>query len=251
VSAKPLLILGILNLIVAGALYYGIWWQVDPFLAVSMFLKTPIVTDVPEAELSAAVSQMLGMPIDVKPQTPPEPVAEPEAHRPRWSGSTTQKIIPGAAYAWLSLATIGCCAVALAGGATLGASAGPGNLKRVVGLFLLLFFIGGLAYGGFVMFTRYRTGYPVEYLRAGMGGLALGAAALGLALSPRGRGLRRVTRLASYALVVSATASAVGVYLWGQSGAMEPQYAAPAMLALIFAAHSAWGWLLLLLSFRM
>jgi hypothetical protein len=83
-----------------------------------------------------------------------------------------------------------------------------------------------------------------------MGGLALLAAAIGLALSPQGRGMRRAHRLACYCLILSAIASVLGVYLWQQAGAVEPQYATPAMLALIFAAHSAWGWLLLIFSFR-
>jgi hypothetical protein len=250
-AGKSILILGLLNFAVAGTLYYVIWWRVDPFLAVNMVLKTPIIADIPQADLEAAVSQMFGMPLQTRREAAADVTADSDAARSRWSGGTTQRIIPGAAYTWLTLATMGYCFLALAGGAAFGAGLAPGELKRLAGLLLTLFLVGGLAYGGYIIFTKYRTGYPVEYLRYGMGGLALLAAALGLALSPQGRGLRRAIRLASYCIILSAIASVLGVYLWREAGAIEPQYATPAMLALIFAAHSAWGWLLFIFSFRL
>jgi hypothetical protein len=177
----------------------------------------------------------------------------PESSEPltmRWSNSTSQKVIPAVGYGWLTLATIGCCAVALAAGASIASGLRTRSGARIIGLLIVLFLIGGLTYGAYVGFTRYLVGYPVEYLRYGMGGLALLAGAIGLAISPQGRGLRRVTRLAACLLIISAVASAVGVYLWRQAGAIEPQYATAAMLALIFAAHSAWGWVLFIFSFR-
>ena len=39
-AAAALLRLGLLNLLVAGALYYGTWWRVDPVLLVKILVHT-------------------------------------------------------------------------------------------------------------------------------------------------------------------------------------------------------------------
>ena len=140
--ARRLVTLGILNLIVAGSLYYAIWQQVDSFIYLNLFLKTPIVTDMPQADFEAAMAQMFRLP-------PPEPAervqpVEDETSS-KWSGATTQKVLVGTAYTWLTLATIGYCALALAGGAAFGSGLGPGDLKRAIGVLITLFLLGGLA----------------------------------------------------------------------------------------------------------
>jgi hypothetical protein len=84
-----------------------------------------------------------------------------------------------------------------------------------------------------------------------MAGLVLLAVAWGIAISPQGHGLRRATRLAAYSLILSGVCSAAGVYLWHGAGAIDPQYTTAGMLGAVFGVHSAWGWVLLLTSFRL
>jgi hypothetical protein len=174
-------------------------------------------------------------------------------------------MIPAAAYGWLTLATAGACLLALAGGAGFGAAGGK-KLRRVGWIITL-----GLAIG--LAFTVYRLWpqsevksgqanellehlvqslYGMKYspvqLRMWMGGLALLSLSIGMAVGGRVRGL---AQLAAVTVILAALGSAVGVWLWSQCGALEAGQTGVMVLALVFVAHSAWGWVLWPLSRRM
>jgi hypothetical protein len=153
------------------------------------------------------------------------------------------------AYSWLTLATIASCALALAGGAALGRVGG--RAWRISGTILLVGVVGGLAWAGYGVWKEFGMEYPPNYLRAGMGGLALLIALLGLAV---GRGARGLSYFAAFALLVSAAGSAVGVYMWVLCGAITSEELPVTLvlfMALIFTVHSFWGWALLPLTARL
>jgi len=286
------LLVSLLNLAVAGGMYYATWWRIDPFLYITMMKKTPI--DVPadfgssgffvsppkraQTPPAAGVTKSGTSPHGSGDESGEAPYAngltaeaktrdqlELPSDEARWRGKTAQVMIPATAYGWLTLATAGACVLALAGGAGCGAAGGK-KLRRV-GLILA----PGLAIG--LAFTVYRLWpqsdvksghehnlfehlvqslYGMKYipaqLRMWMGGLVLLSLAIGLAVGGRVRGL---ARLAAVTIILAAVGSAVGVWLWSQCGALEPGQTSVMVLALVFAAHSAWGWVLWPLSRRM
>jgi hypothetical protein len=99
-----------------------------------------------------------------------------------------------------------------------------------------------------VVQSLYGMKYSPAQLRMWMGGLVLLALSIGMAVSGRVRGL---TRLAAVTVILAAVGSAVGMWLWSQCGALEAGQASVMVLALVFVAHSAWGWVLWPLSRRM
>ncbi len=267
------LLVGMLSLAVCGAMYYGTWWKVDPFIFMTFMLKTPIMhsgvqipsegdaAEEPDLGKAAEVMFRISPPGDARsnPGLPPGDArfnpASPATQR--WTGEKATAVIGAVGYSWLTLATIGFCALGLAAGACL--SAVDGRVIRVgSGVISLALFLG-LAAAGLYYWTQYSTGFPVKPFRYGMGGLALAFLFLGMAIGRGGRALpglnrlrrRRLTRLASFALIVAAAGSAAGLILWNQAGAIEAQYATASFLALVFAVHSVWGWLLLPISFRL
>jgi hypothetical protein len=229
---------------IAGAMYYAIWWQVDPWIFMTFMLKTPVVQPIPdEPDLESAAELMFRI-------TPERPAADPEVagttDSPRWTGRTAAAVITTVAYSWLTIATISCCALALAGAASLSRSGGP--RLRVLGAALAVLLATGLIYGGYWAWSQYSMGFKVVHLRVGMAGLAALCAAIGLIAA---RWLTRMTRLASLLTILAAAASVIGLYLWVECGAVEPKYATPGFLALVFLVHSFWAWVLLAVSFRL
>ncbi|MCH7996056.1 MAG: hypothetical protein IIB57_16645, partial [Planctomycetes bacterium] len=84
-------------------------------------------------------------------------------------------------------------------------------------------------------------------LRAGIAGLVLVSALIGLAIGTRVRGF---SRMAAVMLLVSAIGSVVGLYLGNLAGAIESAQSSMLFLALVFFVHSFWGWVLLLAGSR-
>ena len=234
-----LLLLGALNLIAAGAMYYGIWWRVDPFLYVRFIMRGYL----PGVDLDQAAN-IFGprLPSSEEAQLPPEPEQAP-ATGAAYTGQTGNIIIGATAYSWLTLSSIASGAVALASGTMLGRA---GGLQwRRAGLFMMFGLLVVLGLAGYGVWAKFGMQYRPSQLRVGMGGLVLLAALLGLAM---GRGVRGWTLTASVLMILSAVGSAVGLYLGTLCGLITPDelpFRFVYFTALVFALHSLWGWILL------
>ena len=256
-----MVVVSLLNLAVAGGMYYAAWWRVDPFLYITMMKKMPI--DMPAGFGSAGFfvarpQEKQGVPARIAANGDEESVRrnengdatsgtaiEVETSGPRWSGKTAQIVIPVAAYGWLTLATAGAWALALAGGS--GIRAIGGRWLRWFGMILALGLVAGLAWSGFKVWSEYRFAYKPDHLRIGMGGLVLLSTAIGMTVGRRRGGL---SRLAAALVIVAGTGSAAGMWLWSRCDALEPGQASAVMMALVFVVHSVWGWVLWPLSRR-
>jgi hypothetical protein len=231
----PLLLLGVFNVVVSGALYYGTWWQADPFIYLTFMMKTP--TGIPPD----AVSKMFGISVDTQPAQRQAEPADPPTEGPSWAGRKAQVAIPLTGYSWLTISTTAVFALSLAGGAALGR--GRARMWRRLAMLLGIAVVLGLAFAFFKVGRQ----YTPTHLRIGMGCLTFLALMIGLSM---GRGVRGLTRLAGILLILSAIGTAVGLYVGGQCGATEPAWATPAFLALALAVHSLWGWVLLVVAGR-
>ena len=234
---------GIITALVAGGVYCGTWWRADPFIYMTFMLKTPVGADVDVGEAAAA---MFGVTPDTtaQPAQPPPPAASTQG--PQWSAQTKQIVISSTGYVWLTFATVAACALALAGGAVM-AGADEGKLRRI-GLILTILIVAGIALGGYFVWKEYGRAYEPPHLRIGMGLLISLCGAIGLMLDRRSQGL---LRLGALALILSAGASALGLYLWGRCDAIEPEHYTFGFIATVFALHSLWGWVLLPLRSRL
>lgn len=278
-------LVSLLNLAVAGTMYYATWWRVDPFLYITMIKKTPLPLDfgssgffvsrpkrVQTSPDSGATSDKSEGALGDAPNangSPPEAKTqdqfESQPEGVRWGGKTAQVMIPAAAYGWLTLATAGACMLALAGGAGVGAAGGK-KLRRV-GWILAPGLAIGLAFTVYRLWPQsdvksgqetkllehlvqslYGMKYSPVQLRMWMGALAFLSLSIGMAI---GRRVRVLTRLAAVTIILAAVGSAMGVWLWSQCGALEAGQASVMVMVLVFVAHSAWGWVLWPLSRRM
>ncbi|MEK6676249.1 MAG: hypothetical protein AABZ47_11430 [Planctomycetota bacterium] len=244
-------IVGLLNVALAGCFSWAIWYQVDPFLYMTMMWKTPLP---PEAIQSFATNFGIGLPGDplspmsaststrparfVGPPDPPIP-PPPSAVTPQYSGNTARTVIGATMYGWLTVATLSAGFVALAGGVALSSKLGGGakTLRR------RLFLLGLIGLLGFAAFIAYQHGknYPPDQLRAWMCGFVLVFALAGFA---KDRGTRSWCRIAGLGLIFAAMCSAAGLYLFGQCDAIESNYTTVAFMAGVLVIHSFYGWLL-------
>ena len=235
----PLLLVGVLNLAASGGLYYATWWHADPFIYLTLMMKTPVDVD------PGAVGAIFG----VSPEAPSSQkgpgVREQQPEGPVWSGKTAQIAIPITSYSWLTLATIAACALSLASGAVLGRAGG--SVWRRIGVVMTIIVALGLGYAVFRVWNEYGARFLPNHLRFGMGGLTLLLLMIGLSI---GRGARGLTLLAAIVLILSAMGTAASLYVGRKCGAIEPALSTPAYLALAFAIHSVWGWILLVVSGR-
>ncbi len=228
-----------LNLIVAFAMYYAIWWKADPEIYLILMMKTPMQMD-----LDAAAGIFVP---SSRPRELAASVAIPsESGVSSYDAPTSQRLIPTAAYGWLALATMATCAMGLSAGAA--GVRGGGPHWRTFGWIASAMLLLGLGVAVYGVWTRYGVRYPPNHLRLGMAGLLLLSTALGLAI---GRGARGLSRLAAVCLVLAAVGTVVALYLGAKTGAIEPRYTTANALAAAFAAHSAYGWLLLLVTWRL
>ena len=237
-GSRSYLILGVLNLIAAAALYYGVWWQADRFFYVRFIMKG----NIPGLDLSQMADifapAIAGSP-EAQPHLQPEPT--PVA-APRYTGDTGNAVMGVTVFSWLTLAMLATCALGLAAGTALGRAGGPRwqHLGRLATPGLLVV----LALAGYAVWAGYGTKYPPNHLRLGMGGLVLLAALLGTAI---GRGVRWWTLGAAFTIILSGVGSAVGLYLATLCGLVTADELPLGVLfssALAFVFHSFWGWLL-------
>lgn len=237
-----LLIVALLNLVVAGVLCYATWWPADKFIYLNFVLHTPLDVDV-DAAASAIVPGLAADPFAGEPK---EELPEDTFVPPAIVGKTAQIVIGVTGYSWLALATIAFCALGLAGGAGLGRAGG--STWRKIGVILSLVALLALAWAGHDVWSEYGGEYPPGKLRAGMAGLVLLSALVGLAV---GRAPRGLSRLAAVILIVAAVGSVLGLYLGKLCGAVDPEYSSILFLLIVFVLHSLWGWVLFPVSVRM
>jgi len=238
-KTKAIWFLAIVNLLVSGTLYYGTWWEIDPFLYMTLIMKTPVVVDV---DLDEAAAAMFG----IQPATrKPEPSTADQATKNKqtqWSGKTSQVLIPLMSYSWLTFATIASGLLAILSGSLM--SKARSNQSKMMGrictgitLITLITFI-------VVIWSRYGMSYRPNHLRVGMAGFIVFCLTFGLTLSARSSGLARIS---SMVLIVSASCSVMGLVFGYYCGAIEAEYFTIPFIAMVFVIHSCWGWILFFL----
>jgi len=240
------LILGaLLNLAIAGGIYYVTWWKADPHIYMVFMQRLPL--DVP-SEFASNPLGFSAATFEAMERAAEEaaPAVDESAPGPRWSGKTAQAIIPVTAYAWLTFATASACALALAGGAWLGLAGG--STVRMLGLVGVVAMTAFLGYAGYNVWQESQRMFEPNQLRRGMGMVALLFALIGVSLAARARG---ITRFAGFTVVVAAFVTGAAVWLWAQSGALDFQYAHWTKPGAAFAIHAAWGVVLLVTASRM
>lgn len=235
----PGLWLGVVNLIVAATLYYGTWWQVDPFLYMTILMKTPIMVDVDMDQVGA---QMFG----IKPETPKPTASKNIETVPfQFSGKTAQILIPATSYAWLAWSTLAACLLATSAGGLISRAKNIYSKKigvmAVVAAALIL-----IAYVGYV-WSNFGLQYRPDHLRFCIAGIVILGANTGILLIRRVAGL---TRYASYSLILSAVFSAAGLTIGYYCDAIDDKYATIPFVAMVFGIHSIWGWILLVISIK-
>lgn len=240
-TRRPWIVLATFNLLIAGGLYYGIWWQADKAINVTLMLQTPI----PGMDADALANQLF-------PGGAPDPNSDinlssiSEEEQPRFTGSTATVIIIGSAYGWETVSTIALCLLALGAGASIGR--GTDSRWRRIGVIVT---VGGalwMAYLTYDIWSRYKLGFQTNHLRAGMGVLVLWFVLLGIAVD---RGHRRWLRIGAWSLIVAGATTGLALFLGNQCGAIDDEWATPLVLIGAFVAHSLYGWILLPVSARL
>lgn len=242
--SSRLILLAALNLVVAGSLYYGIWWRVDKFIYLKLMLTMPL----PGVDVDAATGFLRPNPAGAT-ASPPAATDEPgPAPTSRFAPETTQVVMVATSYGWLTLATFVTCVLAFSAGTLFGWRGG--QVWRRAGLVLagiaLLVLIGA----AYASWSKYGAEYPPAHLRAGMGGLGLVVALIGVAV---GRGQHGWLRGAAVAIILAGVGSALAVYLGTLCDAIKPDELPMSLipfLFVVFAVHSLWGWILLPIASR-
>ncbi len=229
------LVVGLLNLLLAGALYYGTWWRVDrEVLYPKMIMKSTI----PGVDLSQ-VALALGPKKARRPQPPP-----PAAVATTIDTETIQLWV--VCYSWLTLATIAYGALALSAGSLLGRW--RGDSSRRIGVILTVATASGLGLTAYIVLSKHGMSYPTGALRWAMGGLGGLMLCLGLAIASHVRGL---AKLASIALLLSAIGSGLGLVMFGKIDAVPKEQTTVTFVGMVFVIHSLWAWILWPVSSRL
>lgn len=243
-QSSRLVLLAVLNLVVAGSLYYGIWWRVDKFIYLKLMLTMPL----PGVDVDAATGFLRPNPAGAA-ESPP--AATDEVGPVPTSGfapETTQVVMVATSYGWLALATFATCVLAFSAGTLFGWRGG--QAWRRAGLVLagiaLLVLIGAAC----ASWSKYGAEYPPAHLRVGYGMLGVLITLVGLTV---GRGLHGWLRGAAVAIILAGAGSALAVYLGTLCDAIRPDELPISLvpfLVLVFAVHSLWGWILLPIASR-
>ncbi len=238
VRTLPLAI-GVLNLVAAGALYYGTWWRVDRFLYMKLMWKTPISGLDARAASGFLVPKLPGQ---AREEVGPATGSDTDAST-AISARATGILLGATAYGWLTLATVAYGALALAAGAAIGGNLSE-SARRIatVGAVLVLTVI---VIGGLEVFRRFGWHYPVGLWRTYMFGPAILGLFIGLGVVRRAK---LMTRIAALAVILSGVGSVVGLYFGSLCEALEPSQASAGFIFFVFMIHSAWGWVQLALA---
>lgn len=241
-SRLSLVLVGMISLTLAGGLYYTAWWKVDKKLYLRLMIHGEFPMDAQAAAGKMFPSNRIGT------KTQPTRTREKSA-APAFTVSSQQIALGGSVYGWLTLAVISTCSLALSGGSMLGRRSGSST--RILAWLLVAGTLCGLGWGVWTVQTQFDGSYKPNHLRLAMGGIVLLAAAIGMAL---GRGVRGWTYLASITTILWAGGSVVALYFAKQHGWLKPDLSpvetTTTFMAIVFIAHSAWGWLLLPMASR-
>lgn len=233
--------LGVINLLVASALYYGTWWQADPELQVMLLMHT----EFSGVDSDAVVKQLIPDRTEGS-SGPNAAVAQAPVTLPMVQGLTSRgNLFLTTVHAWKILSTLSVCALALSGGTFL--RRGGKSRVRTAGVILGPLVICAL---GWMIYSRWTTfgGYVPDELRFASAAIAIIAMLFGMLV---GEKARRFANVAAILLILSAAGTAWGLHVAVQSSAIEPKYATVGALAVIFGLHSLWGWILLPLAARL
>ncbi len=249
-------IVGLVNLILAGGLYYGAWWRVDREV---LYPNLIMHSTIPGVDLNLLESKLFPQKKSANRKTPTKTQkTKPEKNPPgqkKKSASQPARTAPaktkpptvdadtiqlwGAAYTWLALATLASCALALSSGSLIGRTLGDSS--RRVGKILAGGTILGLGLAGYIVLSKHGMEFPPSALRLMMGGLGGLFFFAGLTIVGRVRGL---AHLAAVTLILSAIGSVVGLLLWSRLGAIPAEQVTVTFLVIVFLIHSGWAWAL-------
>ena len=166
------LVVGLLNLLLAGALYYGTWWRVDREV---IYPKLLMKSTIPGVDLSQ-VAHALGPKNAPRRQPAPRSTAATTIDK-----DTVQLWV--VSYSWLALATMAYSALALSAGSLLGRWRG-GSIRRI-GVILTVAAASGLGLSTYIVLSKHGMEYSPSALRWAMGGLGGLLLFLGLATRKR------------------------------------------------------------------
>lgn len=231
----------------AATVFYIVWWPVDAWLTTILCFKTPLVSRAQVSEAWDAV--MSGEMIEAPPHAGRTSAAGSEASdefpdtQPRWLYPSRQRahIMISTFYGWEAFMVVGVCLCAYAGGTRLG-SLLPASTRKVRWGLVILCLTGLMLWAAMTSF-RWRGQFSVSAGQTGIGWLTGLAVLMGIAV---GKGVAAATILSGLWSILAATASVLGLILWGRCDALEPAYQSSYFLAVVFFAVSAYGWLVLI-----
>jgi len=229
------LVVGLLNLLLAGALYYGTWWRVDRDV---LYPKLIMNTTIPGVNLDVLAAQMSGQKTRIRRPSSPPP-----------SSNVVDKdtiLLWSVTYGWLALSTIAYGALALSAGSLLGRWRGD-SIRRI-GVILTVAAAAGLGLAAYIVLSKHGMEYPTGALRWAMGGFGALLLFLGLAIASRVRGL---AKFASVALLLSAICSAVGLVMFGKVEAVPQEQTTITFIGMVFVIHAFWAFILWPVSSRL
>ncbi|MCC7293059.1 MAG: hypothetical protein IT449_13445 [Phycisphaerales bacterium] len=245
-------LIGVLHLLVAGGVFYAVWWPIDKWMAVTLMMKVPIpihaigglsgAADIRQPE--SGFSWLLSTELEAHPTSNPAGASgggdAEAAPRLLYPMRARGAIAGSTMYAWQAVMALVVFLWSLAAGKRIGGSAGP-SIRRAFGWAAWTI---AAALGGWAAVTWMQSGrmFAVSAGQIGLGGLGVLFLLIGAAIGFRGRA---VEYAASIWLILSAAASVLALTLADRCDALEPPQAAFAFKLLVFAAHSAYGWLVL------
>jgi len=235
VTSSRWLVVGLLNLVVASALYYGTWWRVDRDV---LYPKLIMKSTIPGVDLNQ-VAVALG------PKNAPRSNPAQASQASRTVDKDTIKLWT-VTYGWLTLSTLSYCAMALSAGSLLGRWRRD-TLQRI-GVILAVTSVVALGLVAYLVLSRHGMEYPTGALRWTMGGLGGMLFFVGIAIAGHVRGL---AKFASSALVLAALGSAAGLILFGQVDAVPSEQTTVKFVGMVFVIHALWAFVLWPVSSRL
>lgn len=254
-------VLGFVNVAVAVALCYVTWWPIDREMYLRLMLRAPLDPEVVAAFANATMNHGAWI---FAPTAPAKPgsftvLGQAGTAAPAFAESSDSISLPklpksssesamkksqqvaGTIYGWLALSTMSFCLLGMAGGAAWnrGTQSRIGRTAKVLAITATLIGVASAAGIGWT----YGASYPVYALRFGMLTLLIIAVLVGATLAHR---TLLINRLAGWGIIVSAFGSAIALMYLAEWGILEAKYGSIAFVAVVFAVHSLFGWLLAL-----
>ena len=244
-------IIALMNLAIAGGIFYATWWHVDPDVTVTLEWQTPVIP----VEALAQLGVFFGVRASDHVDEPPAEEGHTSADEtPVFEGATAAAVMGGASYTWLGAEMVAAGLLALSAGAGLGGllTSRIRQGARIVAGVLLLYFFVHVTW----VWMESRTSFPITAARDAWGILIAFLLIFGAGIGRRGRGFGRV---AGVAVILAGLASAAGLYLFtlcdaswhpetviaGAASAMGLDASSLTFAVIIFVIHSLYGWVLL------